>query len=104
MFPTAPPTLGAYPIQLTGKNITSINALEFLKNIENDKRVTVVAAKALENKQLIADFKKIFPDKKIIMKEDKSLILGVKIINKDTIFDFNLKNTLENIVEHITYG
>jgi len=33
--------------------------------------------------------------------EDKSLIAGIKLIDNDNIYDFNLKNTFENLVSYI---
>lgn len=45
--------------------------------------------------------KRLFPNKEIKFKVDSSLISGVKIVSEDMVYDFNLKNTLEEIVEHI---
>lgn len=78
--------------------------IKYLKNIENEKRVTLVTPKLSSGRKLISKVKEVFPDKKIVIKEDKSLIAGIRIVNKDTIYDFNIKNTLENLVKHITYG
>jgi hypothetical protein len=49
----------------------------------------------------IKKFQKMFPNKKIIFKKDPSLMLGIKIIDNDTIYDFTLKNTFEKIINHI---
>ena len=44
---------------------------------------------------------KLFPEKSIQFKEDKSLIGGIKIIDNDLIYEANIKNTLENLVTFI---
>jgi F0F1-type ATP synthase delta subunit len=40
--------------------------------------------------------------KKIIIKEDKTLLAGMRIEDADMVYDLNLKNTLNRIVEHIS--
>jgi F0F1-type ATP synthase delta subunit len=50
---------------------------------------------------LAKEFKRIFPDKRLEFSEDKSLIAGLKLIDNDIIYDFNLKNTFENLVSYI---
>ena len=39
--------------------------------------------------------------KNIQLKEDKSLIAGIKIVDNDLIYESNVKNTLENLVSFI---
>ncbi len=43
----------------------------------------------------------LFPDKKIIYTQDKSLMAGIKIIQNDTIIEYNIQHTLDQIVHHI---
>ncbi len=47
-------------------------------------------------------FSKFFPDKKIIFEEDPDLLLGLRIVDNDKIYDFNLKNSFENITSYIS--
>lgn len=42
-------------------------------------------------------FKKKFPDKKIVYSVNPSLLLGVKIIDLDTVYEMNLSNVLNNL-------
>lgn len=70
-----------------------------LKSIEANKKVHVLIPNLsqLKRSDLQKTFGKIFPDKKILYEEDPSLLVGVRVINNDQVFDFNLKNTLENL-------
>lgn len=75
--------------------------LKMLRSYEESKRVAVVVPKFDEYKDLEKKIKQIFPNKKIIFLQDPSLMLGAKIIDNDKIFEFNLKNTLENLGSYI---
>ncbi|MDO8660103.1 MAG: hypothetical protein Q7K54_05940 [Candidatus Parcubacteria bacterium] len=46
-------------------------------------------------------FTKLFPNKKIIFKRDPSLMLGVKIVDNDMIYEFTLRNSLDKILNYI---
>lgn len=70
-----------------------------LKNRENKKNVIVFTPFETNNDKV---FEKLFPNKKIIYKIDPSLVLGLKIINNDNVYEFNLKNTLDDIISYIT--
>lgn len=72
-----------------------INAL---KNYENKKNVIVTTPFKMNNGTV---FKKLFPNKKIVYKIDPSLMLGLKITNYDNVYEFNLKNTLDDIIFYI---
>lgn len=72
-----------------------INAL---KNLENNKKLIVsVPTESFDAKT----FERLFPDKRIILKTDPSLLLGVKITHNDTEYEFSLKNSLDKIVAYI---
>jgi F0F1-type ATP synthase delta subunit len=75
--------------------------VQFLKNFEQAKTVQVIMPKLDTNSSLTKELKKIFPDKQLQFSEDKSLIAGVKLIDNDNVYDFNLKNTLQNLVSYI---
>lgn len=72
-----------------------------LKAYEESKEVSVVLPSIDENKDIERKLREIFPNKKIIFSQDPSLMLGAKIIDNDKIFEFNLKNTLENLGSYI---
>lgn len=70
-----------------------------LKNYENKKNVTVTMPFSINKAEV---FEKLFPNKKIVYKIDPSVMLGVKIVNNDNVYEFNLKNMLQNIISYIT--
>lgn len=74
--------------------------IKALKILEKQKTTYLYLSKIPDNKA-VGQFKKMFPDKKIIVKEDKSLIAGIKIINDDQVYEQNIKNTLDNLVNFI---
>lgn len=42
-------------------------------------------------------FKKAFPDKKIVYSVNPSLLLGLKIVDSDTVYEMNLSDVLNNL-------
>lgn len=53
------------------------------------------------NDQDLKKFEKLFPHKKIILKKDPSLMLGVQVVDNDIVYDFTLKNSLDKIQDYI---
>lgn len=47
------------------------------------------------------ELKETFPNKKIVYKTNPSLIAGIRIINDDRIYEANIKNSLQNIFNHV---
>jgi F0F1-type ATP synthase delta subunit len=75
--------------------------IQFLRNLERSKTVEVVVSKLNVKNDLKGELRKIFSGKKLRFSEDKSLIAGLKLIDNDDIYDFNLKNTFENLLSYI---
>ncbi len=73
--------------------------VKYLKTYDSGKKVYVLVPNLLEidKPKIQKEFSKLFPDKKIIYKESPELILGIRVINNDKIFDFNLQNSFESI-------
>ncbi len=74
-----------------------------LKLLENQKTITILTpafSKKVQN-DVRKQFAKVFADRKVIIDNDPSLILGVKVIDNDLIYDLSLKNTLNNLNMHI---
>ncbi len=46
-------------------------------------------------------FQKLFPNKKIVFKKDSKLMLGIEIVDNDTVYEFTLKNSFDKIISHI---
>ena len=73
-----------------------------LKKWEMKRSVEIFIPKAkYKNFLKLGTIKTTFPKKKVKFNTDPTLITGVKIVSEDLIYDFNLKDTLEDLVEHI---
>jgi F0F1-type ATP synthase delta subunit len=75
--------------------------IKSLKSLEQSKTVKVIMTKLDKKSELEKELKTKFPNKRLEFLEDKSLIAGIKIIDNDNIYDFNLANTFENLVSYI---
>jgi F0F1-type ATP synthase delta subunit len=75
--------------------------IKFLKSLEQGKTVKVIMSKLDTKSGLEKELKAKFPNKRLEFSEDKSLIAGVKLIDNDNIYDFNLANTFKNLVSYI---
>ena len=71
-----------------------------LSRIINKKTVVVISALPIDE-QSRKKISSIFYDKKIEYDIDHSLVMGIKIIENDNIYEFNLKKTLEDISSHV---
>ena len=85
------------------KKLTRLELKQYIKALKTvEKQTNVYVYLANSAKQLAADqFSKLFPDKKIVIKEDKSLIAGIRIVDNDQVYEQNLKNNLNNLVNFI---
>lgn len=72
--------------------------IKVLKSYEKENTV-IISLPFLYNDKKIFD--KMFKGKKIIYKEDSTLMAGVRIVNNDIVYEYDLKNTLEDIATHI---
>lgn len=69
-----------------------------LKNEEYKRRLIITLPFTQGEGKL---FEKLFPNRTIIYKKDPSLMVGVKILDNDILYEFNLKNTFSNIISYI---
>ncbi|MCL4353535.1 hypothetical protein M1615_03685 [Patescibacteria group bacterium] len=72
-----------------------------LKNIERANTVYAYFP-YFPGKDDIKNLKRLYPDKKLVAKTDKSLIAGVRIVNNDIIYENNIKNNLNKIISLIS--
>lgn len=74
-----------------------------LKSEERKRRVTVFLPNIkLSDKQVLQKkIAKLFPNKKIEFSIDPSLLVGLKIVDDDMIYEYNLKNTLESLSNYL---
>lgn len=88
-------------VNVIAKHLTKRDVKRYireLKNVENGKNV-VMFLPVLDNTKSI--FGKLFPKKTIIYKKDPSLLLGSRIIDNDILYEFDLKDTLDNMISYI---
>jgi len=72
-----------------------INAL---KLIEKKKNVLVSYTGSSKDLEKI---RRLFPQRKLFFKKEPSLLLGIKVVDNDNVYEFTLKSALDKIVEHI---
>ena len=72
--------------------------IDGLKTVEK-KRSLIVSSPSV-NFDLIK-FRELFPDKKIILKKDPSLMLGARIVDNDIVYEFTLRNSFDKILSYI---
>ena len=72
--------------------------IKAIKSYQNSKTITLITSKITEKNNLLKQLSKLYPNKNIVIKEDKSLIGGIKIVDNDMIHESNIKNNLENLI------
>lgn len=65
-----------------------------------EQKKSLIISSPLNNQDL-KKFEKFFPNKKIVFKKDPALMLGIRIVDNDIVYEFTLKNTLDKILDHI---
>ena len=73
--------------------------IKALKNWERQNKLFVEVPN--DDKIDLEELQSIFPDKRIVVNVDPSLLLGMRLQSNDDIFEISLKNTLDKITEHI---
>lgn len=78
--------------------------IKSLKSIE--RKHTIYLSLPIGNKEKISKdaldyLRKLFPEKNVEYIFDSSLMAGVKILNNDLTYDFNIKNAFKDLVSHI---
>lgn len=74
--------------------------LRTIKTIDSRNTVRIIFPSLTKIKKSdILRLSNFYKGRKIIVGEDPSLILGVRLIDNDLVYDFNLENSFENIIE-----
>lgn len=72
-----------------------------LKLMEQQKKVYIAMPKANVYNTSKKTLEHIFPDKELIFAEDPSLLLGLRLIDNDMVYDMSLKSKLENVLDEV---
>lgn len=70
-----------------------------LKNWEKQNKITIEVAN--DGGFNVEELQDVFPDKKLVINVDSSLLLGMRLTDNDDLYEMSLKNSLEKITEHI---
>ena len=75
--------------------------IKFIKNLENERLVWVFTPMDKVESKITGKIKSMFPNKKIEYVTDPSLIAGLRVIDNDMVYEFNLKDSLDNLITHL---
>lgn len=75
--------------------------IDALKATEQKRQVIIAIPKKFEAADKIK-LEEYFPDKEISYTIDPSLLLGIKIINNDLVYEMSLNKTLEDLIDHVS--
>lgn len=75
--------------------------INYLKILDSQKKIIVSIPSLKNQKDVQKIFKSAFPKKRILIKEDTSIVTGLKIEDGDQIFEYNIKNTLNLLNDFI---
>lgn len=76
--------------------------IKYLKEINNKSVLRVYSpSRKIITDDIRRSLKRFFPDRDIFIIEDESLIAGLRIVDNDTIYELNLKDSFENIMKYI---
>lgn len=75
--------------------------LRALKLMEQKKKVYIALPKASVYNTSKKDLEHLFPEKELIVEEDPSLLLGMRVVDNDMVYEMSLKNQLESILDEV---
>lgn len=75
--------------------------IKFIKNLKNEREIKVFTAVGMKDKKTTDKITSIFPNKKVRYFIEPGIIAGIRITDNDMVYEFNLKDSLENLIAHI---
>lgn len=85
-------------VGLITRYLNRSDLLRYIKGLKTyEKKVCIFIDAPTNNTDINDELRNFFPDKKIVLGTDNSLMLGARILADDMLFELNLKNTLERI-------
>lgn len=73
--------------------------IKALKNWEKQNMITIEIPQ--DGGFSLDELQDVFPDKKLVVNVDPSLLLGMRLTDNDDLYEMSLRNSLEKITEHI---
>ena len=104
--------LGSYRNgSLNAKTVSEISArlernnlkayIRALKLMEQKKKIYIAMPKASVYNISKKKLQEIFPEKEFLFEEDPSLLLGMKVVDDDMIYEMSLKDRLKSVLEEV---
>ena len=87
-------------IGLLGKKQLKVY-IKFLKKLENERLVWVFTPMDKVEDKITGKIKSMFPNKRIEYVKDPNLIVGLRVVDNDMVYEFNLKDSLDNLITHL---
>lgn len=75
--------------------------IKFIKKLENERLVWVFTPMDKVEDKITGKIKGMFLNKKIKYVKDSSLIAGVRVVDNDMVYEFNLKDSLDNLITYL---
>ena len=75
--------------------------VRILKKLKKKKKVIVEIPLASKD-EFIKDIAELFPNKTVIIREDPTLLLGLRITSEDDVLELNLKHEFEKLIQYIS--
>ncbi len=90
-------------VEKIAKKLSKSDLREYIKALKliNDKNTVKVWSSTKLDRNAQESIKKMFKGKKIQLLEDKELIAGVRIEDYDNIYELNLKDSLNSMVDYV---
>lgn len=75
---------------------------DYIRALKIEEKKSTVIVTLPDNDQYTEDeLKKLFPNKNILFEKEPDLLIGARIMDNDLVYEFNLKNTLEKMIQYI---
>lgn len=90
-------------VYIISDNLSQNELKQYLKALKNEikKRSVYIDLPFSESNNNLKELNNIFPNKKIVIRKNPSLLLGIRVTNNDDIIEMNLKSQFDDIIEHI---
>jgi len=75
--------------------------IKFIKKLEREKTVSVFTPMDKVDQRITSKVKSMFPNKKIKYIQEPGLIAGIRVVDNDIVYEFNIKDSLDSLISHV---
>lgn len=72
-----------------------------LKLMEQKKKIYIAMPKASVYNTSKKTIENLFPDKEFVFEEDPSLLLGIRVLDNDMVYEMSLRERLDSILDEV---